>query len=129
MSDPQTDTQLPAQITPTERLLTAGEFHRLAEVPPEIEWFANIRNRSTKRAYENAIHDFMRFTGIARPEEFRTVTRPHVIAWRASLARREIHYDAKEEEGAHSFDVLSGDTVRHRLAALSSLFEYLCEKN
>ena len=50
-----TDPQLPTPITPTERLLTAAEFHRLAEVPPEIEWFANIRNRSTRRAYENAI--------------------------------------------------------------------------
>src|SRR5271163_1151942 len=113
MSDPETDTQLPTKITPTERLLTAAEFHRLADVPPEIEWFANIRNRSTRRAYENAIHDFMRFTGIARPEEFRTVTRAHVIAWRDDLAQRE----------------LGGSTVRHRLAALSSLFEYLCEKN
>src|SRR5216683_655397 len=113
MSDPQTDTQLPAEITPTERLLTAAEFHRLADVPPEIEWFANIRNRSTRRAYENAIRDFMQFTGILRPEEFRTVTRAHVIAWRDDLARRD----------------LGGATVRHRLAALSSLFEYLCEKN
>ena len=32
----------------------------------------------------------MRFTGIARPEEFRTVTRAHVIAWRDDLARREL---------------------------------------
>jgi integrase/recombinase XerD len=109
------DTQLPTPIAPTDRLLTAAEFHRLADVPPEIEWFANITNRSTRRAYENAIRDFMRFTGIARPEEFRTVTRAHVIAWRDDLARRE--------------DIQSGATVRHRLAALSSLFEYLCEKN
>jgi integrase/recombinase XerD len=50
MSDPQTDHQLPTPIAPAERLLTAAEFHRLAEVPPEIEWFANIRNRSTRRA-------------------------------------------------------------------------------
>jgi len=28
--------------------------------------------------------------GIARPEEFRTVTRAHVIAWRDDLARREL---------------------------------------
>ncbi|MFZ3238434.1 MAG: hypothetical protein WA184_24070 [Stellaceae bacterium] len=63
------DTQLPAGIIPTERLLTAAEFHRLADVPPEVEWFANIRNRSTRRAYENAIGDFMRFTGISRPED------------------------------------------------------------
>jgi len=81
--------------------------------PPELEWFANITNASTRRAYQNAIEDFMHFTGINRPEEFRTVTRAHVIAWRDDLGRRE----------------LGGATVRHRLAALSSLFEYLCDKN
>ena len=43
----------------------------------------------------------------------RAATRAHVIAWRDDLVRR----------------VLSGMTIRHRLAALSSLFEYLCEKN
>jgi len=105
--------QLPAEILPLNRLLTAAEFQRLADVPPEIEWFANITNPSTRRAYENAIQDFMRFTGIDRPEEFRTVTRAHVIAWRDDLASR----------------ALGGATVRHRLAALSSLFEYLCDKN
>jgi hypothetical protein len=72
---PTPGTQVPAQITPTERLLSAAEFQRLADVPPEVEWFANITNRSTRRAYENAIKDFMRFTGIVRPEEFCTVTR------------------------------------------------------
>jgi site-specific recombinase XerC len=55
----------------------------------------------------------MRFTGINRPEEFRTVTRAHVIAWRDDLAGR----------------ALGGATIRHRLAALSSLFEYLCDRN
>ena len=112
-SDPEIAPQLPAPIVPADRLLTAAEFHRLADVPPEIEWFANIRNRHTRRSYENAIGDFMRFAGIVRPEEFRTVTRAHVIAWRDSLAERD----------------RGGATVRHRLAALSSLFEYLCEKN
>jgi site-specific recombinase XerD len=107
------DAPVPAKIPLTNRLLTSAEFHRLADVPPEIEWFANIRNKSTRRAYENAIQDFMGFTGILRPEEFRAVTRAHVIAWRDDLVRRE----------------LGGATVRHRLAALSSLFEYLCEKN
>jgi integrase/recombinase XerD len=56
--------QLPAEILPSNRLLTAAEFQRLADVPPEIEWFANITNPSTRRAYEHAIQDFMRFTGI-----------------------------------------------------------------
>jgi integrase/recombinase XerD len=113
MPDPRPDPQLPAPSAPAERLLTAAEFQRLADVPPEIEWFAHIRNRSTRRAYENAIRDFMQFIGIARPHEFRTVTRAHVIAWRDDIARRG----------------LGGATIRHRHAALSSLFEYLCEKN
>jgi integrase/recombinase XerD len=52
--------QLPTRITPGNRLLTAAEFHRLADVPPEVEWFANLSNPSTRRAYENAVGDFMR---------------------------------------------------------------------
>ena len=101
---------LPATST---RLLTNADFARLAEVPPEIEWFANIDNAQTRRAYKNALRDFMNFTGIQQPEEFREVTRAHIIAWRDELVSRN----------------LSGMTIRHRLAALSSLFEYLCEKN
>ena len=105
--------QLPTRIAPGNRLLTAAEFHQLADVPPEVEWFANLSSASTRRAYENAVKDFMRFTGIVRPEEFRTVTRAHIIAWRDDLVRRG----------------LGGSTIRHRLASLASLFEYLCEKN
>jgi site-specific recombinase XerD len=116
------DSRLPIPIAPGERRLTAAEFQNLGDVPPEAEWFANIKNRSTKRAYENAIRDFIRFTGIARPEEFRTVTRAHVIAWRDDLERREIGPDANKR-------VPEGATIRHRLAALLSLFEYLCDKN
>jgi site-specific recombinase XerD len=104
---------LPIEVVPTNRLLTAAEFHRLADVPPEVEWFANLSNPNTRRVYENAIRDFMGFSGIGRPEEFRTVTRAHIIAWRDELARRG----------------LGGSTIRHRLASLASLFEYLCEKN
>jgi integrase/recombinase XerD len=103
----------PVKVIGQTRLLSAAEFQRLANVPPEVEWFANIRNASTRRAYENAIKDFMLFTGIKRPEEFRDVTRAHVIAWRDDLGRR----------------TLIGTTIRHRLAALSSLFQYLCDKN
>jgi hypothetical protein len=75
-------------VTPTNRLLTAAEFHQLADVPPEVEWFANLTNRHTRRVYQNAISDFMRFTGIERPEEFRSVTRAHCIAWRDDLMKR-----------------------------------------
>jgi site-specific recombinase XerD len=67
------------------RVLTAAEFHRLSEVPPAIEWFANIRNEKTRRAYKNDVQDFMGFVGIQNPEEFRIVTRVHVTAWRDIL--------------------------------------------
>jgi integrase/recombinase XerD len=105
--------QPPAEIAPASRLLTAAAFHRLADVPPEVEWFANLSNPSTRRAYENAIRDFMRFIGIARPQEFRSVTRAQIVAWRDELGCRG----------------LGGSTIRHRLASLASLFEYLCDKN
>lgn len=82
MTLPKTDLQT-TQLQ--NRLLTAEDFLRLSDVPPEVEWIANITNKATRRAYENAIKDFMRFTGIQRPEEFRTVTRAHVIAWRDDL--------------------------------------------
>lgn len=104
---------LPVATVPSTRPLTAAAFRKLADVPPKVEWFANIASPSTRRAYENAIRDFMRFTGIDRPEEFRTVTRAHIIAWREDLT------------GC----ALGSATIRHRLAALSSLFEYLCDKN
>lgn len=97
----------------SSRVLTAPEFHRLAQVPPATEWFANIDNPNTRRAYRNDLQEFIGFVGITQPEEFRLVSRAHVLAWRADLERREI----------------SGGTVRRKLSALSSLFEYLCEQN
>ena len=36
--------QLPSASAPTNRMLTAAEFHQLADVPPEVEWFANLTN-------------------------------------------------------------------------------------
>lgn len=94
-------------------LIDQEAFRRLAEVPPEVEWFANLSSAATRRAYETALQDFRRFVGLREVSDFRRVTRAHVIAWRDDLVAR----------------ALSGSTVRHRLAALSSLFEYLCEKN
>ena len=78
-----------------------------------MEWFANIDNQRTRRAYQIDLKDFMSFVGIRRPEEFRLVTRAHLIAWRKQLEQRS----------------LAGATIRRKLAALSSLFEYLCEHN
>lgn len=95
------------------RALTAAEFVKLTDVPPEIEWFANLRNPNTRKAYENDLREFQRFVGIAQPEEFRTVTRAHVIAWRKDLEHR----------------LCAPTTIQRKLAALSSLFAYLSEQN
>ena len=97
----------------SERFLTAAEFHSLAAVPPEVEWFANIENANTRRAYKNDVKEFMAFAGIRRPEEFRMVKRSHLIAWRKDLETRE----------------LEATTIRRKLSALSSLFDFLCESN
>lgn len=99
--------------TATGGILTQKEFRELADVPPEVEWYANIDNKRTRQAYQIDIREFMQFVGIRNPVEFRTVTRSHVIAWRKHL----------------EFRSLGGATIRRKLAALSSLFEYLCEHN
>jgi len=91
-------------------MLSAAQFRQLAEVPPEAQWFANLDSYQTRRAYENDIRAFMKFAGLVQPEEFRTVARGHVLAWRADLERQG----------------LAGATIRRKLAALASLFEYLC---
>jgi Phage integrase, N-terminal SAM-like domain len=95
------------------RLLTRSSFFGLADLPPEHEWFASIDNEHTRRAYKNDLSDFMTFTGIREPIELRIVTRGHILAWRKTLEERD----------------LSGATIRRKMAAISSLYEYLCEKN
>lgn len=113
---PNLPADLPAPPPLAQRLdrpLTAAEFHQLAAVPAEAEWFANLDNPRTRRAYQTDLQDFMGFAGIRQPDEFRVVTRAHVLAWRKVLEDR----------------ALSGATIRRKLAALSSLFEYLCEQN
>lgn len=98
---------------PTATALALPEFYQLADVPPEIEWFANIENAGTRRMYKDAIADFMQFYGMTRPDQFREVTRAHVIKWRDDLKVR----------------VLAPATIRRKLSAVSALFAYLCEKN
>jgi len=82
-------------------------------VPPATEWFANIDNPNTRRAYRNDLQEFMAFVGITAPDELRLITRAHMLAWRKDLERR----------------ALAGSTIRRKLAALSSLFEYLSDAN
>lgn len=100
-------------IVQSGRRLTAVEFQQLAAVPAAVEWFANIDNPRTRRAYQADLEDFCGFVGLATADEFRAVTRAHVLAWRADLERRG----------------LSGATIRRKLAALASLFDHLLECN
>ena len=95
------------------RLLTSAEFSRLKDVPPEAEWFANIESPGTRRIYRVDLTDFMRFAGLQTPLELRLITRAHVIAYRDELQRRG----------------LQGATIRRKLSAISSLYEYLCNQN
>ena len=59
-------------------------------MPPELEWFANLRNDQTRRAYRHDVGEFSAFIGLHRPTEIRLVTRAHVIAWRERLEHRAL---------------------------------------
>ena len=69
----------------SKQTLTPAQFSDLADVPPELEWLANITNPKTRRAYQVDVEEFSIFTALRAPAELRTVTRAHVIAWRKSL--------------------------------------------
>lgn len=62
--------------------LTHAQFQTLADVPPEIEWFANLTNANTRRVYRQDIEDFMEFAGLHRPEQFRDIICP-CMCWRS----------------------------------------------
>jgi integrase/recombinase XerD len=100
-------------ITVDRNGLTPAQFGDLAEVPPEIEWLANLTNPKTRRAYKNDVEEFVGFTGLRGISELREITRAHVIAWRKDLEKR----------------ALAASSIRRKLSALSALFDYLCEHN
>jgi len=93
--------------------LTLEQYRQLEDVPPELEWLANITNPKTRRAYKTDVAEFSAFTGLHEPRQLRTVTRAHVIAWRKTMESRG----------------LEPSSIRRKLSALSSLFDYLCERN
>ncbi len=68
--------------SPDESRLTAAQFQTLAEMPAAFDWFANIDNPRTRRAYQGDLEDFCHFVGLANADKFRSVTRAHVLAWR-----------------------------------------------
>jgi site-specific recombinase XerD len=97
-------------VTPTATL-SDEQFAQLSDVPPEAEWFANLTNPNTRRAYKADVRAFMAFLGLRGPSDLRRVGRPHVLAWRKAIGAK------------------APATVRRQIAAVSSLYEYLCDQN
>src|ERR1700730_14943630 len=93
--------------------LTRAQFEQLAEIPAEEEWLANLTYAKTRRAYKKDVGEFIAFTGLHDSMELRSIVRSHIIGWRKDMERRD----------------LSPSTIRRKLSALSSLFDYLCERN
>src|SRR5215471_20067665 len=59
------------------------------------------------------VEEFIAFAGLGGLAELRAVTRAHIIAWRKDLECRGF----------------AASSIRRKLSALSSLFDYLCERN
>ena len=59
------------------------------------------------------VAEFVTFTNLKDHSALRTVARAHVIAWRKDMESRG----------------LAPTSIRRKLSALSSLFDYLCERN
>jgi site-specific recombinase XerD len=83
----------------------------MTAMPAAADWFANIVNPRTRRAYQTDLEYFCSFVGLATADEFGMVTRSHVLAWRAQL----------ETHG------LAGSTICRKPSTLASLFDHLLD--
>lgn len=81
-------------------------------MPAVVEWCANIDNPRTRRAYQGDLEDFCSCVGLATADEFRMVTRAHMLAWCLAGGAR-----------------FGRATIRRKLAALASLFDHLLKNN
>ena len=100
----------PPELTATS--LASEAVEPLSENVLVLEWLANLDNPKTKKAYQRDIKDFLLVCGIQLADGLEQVSRGEVIAWRTHLEGRG----------------LSTASIRRKLAALSSLFAYLCER-
>jgi site-specific recombinase XerD len=91
----------------------ASPMQTRAKMPPACKWLTHFTNANNYRASQQDSNDFPVFAGLHRPEDFRTVTRAHVIAWREALGKQ----------------ALAHDTMRRNLAAPSSLDADRCERH
>ena len=59
----------------SKETLTPAQFAQLADVPPELEWLANITNPKPRRAYKVDVEEFSRFAGLNALAEQHEITR------------------------------------------------------
>jgi len=104
---------------PTEAILfpetptSTDLLGRLRAIPEESIWLEGHQSPQTRRAYRNDVLGFMTFLRITTTDELRLVDRAAVLAWKRDL---ETSVQAKPT------------TIRRRLAALTSLFAHLVER-
>ncbi len=107
------DPNLPAALAETPADLAVPTWSDpLAALPEEAVWLANFVSPRTKRTYQAAVQGFIAFHGLRSSDELRAIGPSHLIAWREHL----IQVGARPR------------TVQNRLAAVSSLFRHLCER-
>ena len=69
----------------SKETLTPAEFNAFSDIPPELEWLANITNPKTSRAYKVDVAEFLAFSGFSEINSLRNVARSHVIARRKEM--------------------------------------------
>jgi site-specific recombinase XerD len=84
----------------------------LKAVPEEDVWLGDQNSKHTRRAYRDAVTDFIRRYHIRDRADFRRVTDAAVVSWKLAM----------EKEG------FKPASIRSRLSALSSLFKHLVDK-
>ena len=82
------------------------------QVPEELLWINNFNSKRSRQTYQIATKKFIEFFKIKTPEELRTITHAHIIAFKNHLQESE----------------QSPRSVNNRLSALSSLFNHLMEQ-
>ncbi len=99
-------------LTPRLRSDPTNVFDVLAHTRAEALWLANFTSANTRGVYRAALGDFIATMCIDSPDALYGVTQSHVVAFREALRERG----------------LSNATVANRLAALSSLYAFLADK-
>jgi hypothetical protein len=54
IQDPQNEHSLGVALEPEGKRLSRAEFQGLGDMPPELEWFANLDNPRTRQVYRTA---------------------------------------------------------------------------